>query len=530
MRRTLSTLLLLSLVSIAALADGLQPRTIYVFKNGLGFVVEEGALTPREGVVEVDAPDALFGTLWVRAGGRTDAIDRVVAHPVDVEEMRAARTLADLLEANTGHVATLTVGTHEITGRLLPAPKSTDNAEDSDHTIRPPASSLVLVESDGQVHAFNRSEVTSVAFRDKPSTSLSEPQQKKRLSILLRDRAAAQNVSLAYLRRDITWTPEYELKLVDETKGQLTMQAVLVDDALDLHGTDVLFVVGVPSFAFDRVRSPLSLRESLAEFFSSLSRRHYDEANAMSNIVSQSAMVNVSSSTVLGPTTTELGGSGEEDLFLYRQPDVTLRKGERGAYRVFTASVPLRHIYRWDIPDDAPYDSAQSFARTERDREQQHERVWHLVRLTNTTPVPWTTAPALVVSDEKPLAGNTLDYTAKGANVDLRLTAATDIAVDRQDLEAGRQPNARTFSGSSYDAVTVEGTLRVRSFKESDVTLSVTKMVTGEVVAASDQGKSIKLATARSAVNPVSKINWEIPLKGGEKKTITYRYRVYVRG
>jgi hypothetical protein len=42
-------------------------------------------------------------------------------------------------------------------------------------------------------------------------------------------------------------------------------------------------------------------------------------------------------------------------------------------------------------------------------------------------------------------------------------------------------------------------------------------------------GKSEKLGEAIAADNPLSRLNWEVTLKPGEAKTITYRYKVWVR-
>lgn len=525
MRNALLALLFL-VAAPPLVASGLQPKSVYVFKNGVAFVVEEGTPPAKERIVEIDAPDALFGTVWVRAGGRAGAIAEVVAHRTNVPDPRPVGSLGDLLAANAGKSVTVTIGDREITGKVLASPAPAAVAAGESSFAPGTRSPLLFMEIAGEVKAFEVSSVRAVAFREVPATSLPDEVTANRLSIHLRDAATAAPVTLSYLRRDLGWAPEYELRLVDDTSAQLTMQAVLVNDALELRATDVYFVVGVPSFRFDRVRSPLSLRETLAQFLGSLDRRG-DDSMAMSNLMSQSATFNVSSDSGLGPTTAGLAGSSEEDLFLYRQPGVDLMKGERGVYNVLTSTVPLRHLYRWDVPDSAPVDGT---AANVRESDLAQERVWHCVRLTNTTQFPWTTGSALVISDGKPIAGSVVEYTAKSGSVEVRLTAATDIAADRDEVEVSRQAGARVFSRSTYDAVTVEGTLRMRNFKDKPVTVSITKLLTGEVVEKSEAGKSVALATGRGAVNPNSKIEWEIPLRPGEEKTVTYRYRIYVRG
>lgn len=522
MRNALSALLFL--VAAPLVAAGLQPKTVYVFKNGVAFVVEQGTPAVNDRTVELAAPDALFGSVWLRAAGRSDAIAGVTARKVGVERPHAAASLAELLRANAGKNVTITIDDREVTGKVLASPAWEVKEDGVDRPVIT-SSPLLFLAVGNDVKAFDMGNVRAVSFAGAPVTEVSGQREERRLAIRLRD-AAAVPLTLSYLRRDLGWTPEYELRLRSDTAAELSMQAELVNDATDLRGAEVFFVVGVPNFRFDRVWSPIALRETLEQFFSSLGRRS-DESYAMSNMLSQSAMTNVSSDNGLGPTSTALAGSTEEDLFVYRQPAVTLLKGERGAYPVFSASVPLRHLYRWSIPDSAPDDRSRSYPQT---IEAPAERVWHVVRVTNMTPVPWTTGSVLVMSGEMPLAGSVLEYTAKSGTAEVRLTAAPDIAVDREELESGRKPGARRFHGDSYDAVTIEGTLRVRNFKDKPVALAITKSLTGEVVDATDGGKGVALATLRGAVNPSSKIDWEIQLGAGESKTIRYHYTIYVRG
>ena len=220
-----------------------------------------------------------------------------------------------------------------------------------------------------------------------------------------------------------------------------------------------------------------------------------------------------------------LAGSSNEDLFLYRQPGVKLLRGERGSYRVFTATVPLRHMYTWTVANPAEDLYGQRNVQTPPE-----QRVWHVVRLTNGTEVPWTTAPALVVSASgQAIAQNTLEYTARGGKSDLRLTTASDVAASADEEQVERQPNVREFSGSQHDAVVIEGRLRVTSYKTAPITLSITKTVPGEVVSSSDKGVSAKLANNPTLLNASSKLSWEINLGAGEEKVVIYRYRVFVR-
>src|SRR6185436_1506498 len=119
-------------------------------------------------------------------------------------------------------------------------------------------------------------------------------------------------------------------------------------------------------------------------------------ANTM-NIVSQSALRNTERSSGFAAMTTE-GTSGEraEDFFFYSRKGITLARGERAAFPLLEASVKYSDLYTLDISSETPNDGAAVA-----------DKVWHSIRLQNPTQLPWTTAPALVIADGRPVAQET---------------------------------------------------------------------------------------------------------------------------
>jgi hypothetical protein len=61
--------------------------------------------------------------------------------------------------------------------------------------------------------------------------------------------AGHANLTMGYLEHGLGWTPSYLVSLQDDKTAQITMQAVLVNDAEDLKDTDFFFMAGVPNFA-----------------------------------------------------------------------------------------------------------------------------------------------------------------------------------------------------------------------------------------------------------------------------------------
>ena len=142
---------------------------------------------------------------------------------------------------------------------------------------------------------------------------------------------------------------------------------------------------------------------------------------------------------------------------------------------------------------------------------------------------PGRPRPALVMSNGKPLAQDTLAYTAPGARGEVKLTIATDVAVERTETEVERKPRDLERSGYSYDAVIVEGTLTMRSFKRNAITLDVTKNIEGQTILREPEGKVTRLALQPKAVNPSERLEWQVPLPAGGTATVRYRYKVWVR-
>ena len=58
--------------------------------------------------------------------------------------------------------------------------------------------------------------------------------------------------------------------------------------------------------------------------------------------------------------------------------------------------------------------------------------------------------------------------------------------------------------------------------------MEIKKTFVGEVINTDPKAKVKKIAEGLKGVNYNSVITWEIPLKKGEEKRITYKYKIYV--
>ena len=53
----------------------------------------------------------------------------------------------------------------------------------------------------------------------------------------------------------------------------------------------------------------------------------------------------------------DLSSAPEEDLFLYSRSGVTLAKGERASYNVFSGNIAYEHLYNWEVEDQPRVDA-----------------------------------------------------------------------------------------------------------------------------------------------------------------------------
>jgi hypothetical protein len=526
-------------------------QAVAAFKNGLGFFVRQGNVKVTAGQGKIPfVPLATLGTLWVAPNDAGASLEELVAYRYTVPKTSNVNSLDQLVAANTGKTVTVTYNQKEYTGEILGLVEPDEKNEKSPLpeefgariAVRPPPN-LLLMKVEGRIVAMSTGGVSLMSLPDMPNYRTQHNEEMRGLRFRLKGAGESANLTMGYLQKGIGWTPSYLISLQDEKTAQITMQAVVVNDVEDISNSDLFFVVGVPNFAYADIPSPMALEQSLAQLMQAASGmgtgtgggagggRYSNAIMAQARSADQEYAVGAPEAS-FNATVGELVGAPEEDLFLYTRSGVTLAKGERGTYNVFGSSVGFSHIYEWEIPDTSrvdPYGNANNNYNQNVPDRSALNTVWHSLRLKNTTKFPWTSAPAMVISGTKPVSQDTLVYTPKGATTSLKLTIATDVRTDRQELEVDRQPRVEQRPGRRYDVVTVEGTLKIKNFKSKDIDLTIRKAMLGTVISATDEGKSEKLAQAVSTENPNSRIIWNLTLKAGEEKIITYRYKILIR-
>lgn len=505
-------------------------KTVAAFKNGLAFVFRSGKATLADGWVDMnELPPAALGTMWIGTTNPLERVEEVVSYKKTNENARDVQSIAELVDLNVGTTIGLTYssggssGPASIRGKVLSS-----------------TGQIVIIQTStaGKI-AIRKDTIQTVELASDAPTKGKETINRAKARIGGKPKSA--EITMAYLEKGITWSPSYLVNIRDAKMADITLEAVLANDTEDLEDTDVSFVVGYPNFTFADITNPMSLQQTVAAFVQALTTGRSENRYAgTARVMAQSVTYNYASSyhdtdgaasSVWQPdlnysATQPMAGESNEDLYLYSQPHVTLRKGDRARYTVFTGKVPYEHLYELDVPDSRNVDYYGYRVTDRSDAKDDEPQVWHVLRLENTTEHPWTTAPALAINGPMPVAQDTLKYTPpKGKNT-LKLTVATDIRATQEQTEASREQV--TILRNDYDVVTVNGKLVLHSYKPKPVKLSVNKSLVGEVLESSNGGKTVKVAKKLAAVNPDSLITWEFELAPGAEKELTYQYKVLI--
>jgi hypothetical protein len=224
-------------------------------------------------------------------------------------------------------------------------------------------------------------------------------------------------------------------------------------------------------------------------------------------------------------------GSSVEDLFFYSIDNVVIKKGERALLDVFTAEIPVEHVYEVILnQNSASYTTAYSF-------EQQKLPVIHTLKLSNTSDYVWTSAPAMVVKNDKgrisPISQDLLKYTSKKDNINLKLTEAPDVALKFTEKEINRKVNDKSVKEANnrvryYDQVSIEAEIEIQNYKSKDIRLDVKRAIIGKLQDSNEKWKLNPRLKSYDSYNPYTDVVWEMKMKAGETKKIVFKYEIFV--
>jgi hypothetical protein len=331
-------------------------------------------------------------------------------------------------------------------------------------------------------------------------------------------------LGMAYLRKGITWVPEYTLRILDDSTAELSLRGTVVNEAEDLVHCDVNLVVGVPHFMHTEYLAPLAVGQMIRSIGAAVAPVQVQSQimNRAAISLNQSVAPQFDEGRPVIERPAEAGGrnlgevlgnlpqietAGSTDYTVYTKKDLTLRRGEKAIVTLFKQKISYSEIYRWSPP----------------------EAMQHFLVLHNNTPSAWTTGPCLAISGAQPLSEDLLHYTPQGGRSELPVTAAVNVSHEKSEKEFDRRLKAHTISNDRFlDLVTVEGTLKLKNFEKRPVEIVISVNTPGKPVTASDDGILTVDSTKLKLRERAGSVRWKVRLEPGETVTRTYRYESYV--
>ncbi len=508
------------LCGMTLFAQEMKIRQADVFKNGAAFITAEGSVKFSQGKGNLsEVPAALFGTLWLASKEKNVTVTEIKTVSEKKTVMRPAVTIKEILEANTGKKITWYRSDDKknaVTGVLQKVSGTDDRLE-------------VTIKNGSQIQVLSAYSYHALfEFPEGYSDNYMDTVLASRLSVTVSPEKTSLPMQMVYFQSQVGWVPTYYVELVDEKTAQIILTASLVNDAVDLDDVALNFVVGFPHFLYDNVETPLASKANINDLLRALGSAERRPAYNYQSVLANQSMMELNRPAAYAVDEEgfkSLEGNAEEDLFFYNKEHVTLKKGERGLYTIFTAQVPFVHIYEVSLENKF---TASGYSGYKQDGEER-PKVWHSVRLENKTPYPWTTGSGITLQNGKPLGMDILPYTPKTSKGKLKITVAPDIQVSDEEKEIERKTDIKRRDGYVYDLVTIEGSIEVRNYKDKDITLQITKPISGKMVSHSPQAKIRPLVRIGDVINSENIVEWEIPVKAGKDQKLVYQYQAYLR-
>ena len=490
-----------------------KPRTksVAVFKNGLGFFIREGEVQVRDGwCVARHIPPAAFGTLAIYAHDEKQTVDIVGSGPGEVVEFDGRDAPSDAASKRARLQSSINL-------KVQLQYKYKDQERSAAGKLVSVGPEFVVLDSGTNSFAVPVEGITRMQILELPLRIhlLSEAEKPLRKTTL----------GMAYLRKGVTWIPEYTLKVIDDKTAELTLRGTLVNEAEDLIHSDVHLVVGVPHFVHTQYMAPIAVGQVIRTIGAAVApaavrTQIMNRAAIASNTLTQgqfdrpAGVVEQAVGAAGGDLGKALGnlpqmdGAAATDYTVYTKKDLTLRRGEKAIITLFKRKITYSHIYRWSTS----------------------KRMEHSLVLHNRTDTAWTTGPCLAVSAERPLSEDLLKYTPKGGNGELPVTAAINIAHEKTERETDRKLKAHSPAREVYlDLVTLEGKLKLRNFEQRTVDIVIHNPIPGKPTEADNDGVISVDPTKLQLLQREGTIRWHVKLEPGEEKTLSYQYERYVK-
>ena len=473
-------------------------KELTVFKDGHAFVIHEGTVSVEDSKATLNyVPKPILGTFWPFSADKNAELTSVIAGKQKSPTQEKATNLTELIKANIGKEVIIDEHQQSKTyeGKILKLlEKVSYNVVEPNvysswntPTLKPIPVTTVLLATALGTKTVEIKNIHNITFKGSASDQFSKDLETAQLQLNLKMKGSNKSeakVGLMYLEKGFRWIPNYKIDIINDKEVIVKLSATLINDMVDVDNVDLNLVVGVPSFFCQGKYDPIALQKDVVN-----TNRH--RRNIFHN---QVAIANFTPSIPEfhpEPEATPTNINKNQDLFLYRLKNISLKKGQRMTLPVSENRLSYTDIYSLNIPFTTPIECYRNLDREERQAAMLLNRpaVKHKIRIKNSSEQPFTTAPALVLKNGLPLAQGRMTYASIGGTSDITLTSAIDINVTKKDNEVKRTPNAVRWHHDDYGKIELEGTVSLKNFKDKTVTVEITRHFLGRIDKVDGEGK-----------------------------------------
>jgi hypothetical protein len=512
---------LVALVVLASLSwpvQGQEPVAssrivaVSLFKNGLAVVQREVDIA-KAGTYRLDAmPDAVHGTFWIESNTQVEAAVRLR----DVESAADPIPEGSLQEIFAGKKVTIHFTNNKLgpfVGTVLkPAVRPKDLTSHEYAGVRPERF-LVLKTAKGHMYI----QPSEVAIVETEEVADKVTQRKPALVLTVGPLQQKPRVLVTYLSHGLAWAPSYRVDITDPKKLAIEMATVLRNELADFEKTEVRLISGFPSVEFANVSSPLQAQTTWAKFFQELANRSAGEHA----ILTQQTLANpVSPSSAPRLNMSAIPAGEGVDLHFESIGKRSLLKGEALSLTMGKAQAEYERIVEWTVGKRHG---------TPSDRTPVADEMWDVLHFKNPFPFPLTTAPALVMENDKFNGQRTCYWTNVGEETNLRVTKSLSVRTLCQEEEDKTRPAERVAVGRhDYTRLHLRGELVANNHRKQAVKIHIIYMLQGNLTAAEGSPRVTVREGTLTEINPARDLTWVITLQPGEEKKIVYSYNTLV--
>lgn len=543
MKRMLNTLVLAVAISSTAFAGEVESvdakiETVGLFKNGYLLVTRKFTVN-RSGIFRLgNMPEPVHGTFWVEGPVETEV-------RVGMEKVRRRIDFSKnpaFTSALVGKEVRITlIGRDPIVSGIVESAgtgyRDSDAADyENDHGAfrgRAHAAAFRCIDDKGYLVVRTEDKrmfirLDTVALIEASGTEdLTVEHECPVMTIGVKEVNGPVDITITYLARGAAWAPSYKLDISDPKVLRIVQKAVIRNEFEDLQDAGIFLISGFPNVKFLGVKSPLDAKTSWAAFFAQLRSGSGQNRNepVLGQVVSNVAWNRGNDRADDFNSDEGVNPAGDGPDIRYQPVGKrTVKKGETLAFVVQRGEVEYEKITEWEIRD-----ALDKWNRWRESGPDSEDDVWDAIRFKNPFDFSMTTGPASFFANGRFLGQSMSFWTDPGERVIVRITKALKVRVAHVEQEQERSGETMLHWGSKYRRSTVRATMKIVNHKGEDVRLVIGRKMSGELLKAEGDPRKSARSTGVYAVNREQELTWEVTLKPGERKTITYEYVVLIR-